>query len=165
MGRSVSTPTNASWVTYQPVLFQDHDYGVQYDEEQDCYVFSDGSPVDEESYAVFFNFEDVIEWLQYAGKDRWPSFTECDKWIGDEDHAVLENDHAYLGVSEYCGMLSIWLVPKENEISDNVYYSGKDTFGLAMNWINQIGPKFADTFGKYAKVATFSNGEAVYERV
>ena len=73
--------------------------------------------------------------------------------VGHEDHAILENGHCYIGVSEYCGLVSIWLVPKD-EYPD-----------LSQKWCDQIGNKFYNLFSEYKHVATFSNGEAIYERI
>ena len=94
---------------------------------------------------------EVVEDTQEYGKSLWPSMSNCDKWIGSEDHAILENRHAYIGVSAYCGVVSIWLVPKE----DN---------NLARQWCESIKGKFLKSFGTLNKVGSFSNGEAVFER-
>ena len=96
-------------------------------------------------------FDFVIENMQQHAMSIWTSLSACDKWLGREDHAVLENAHCYMGLSEYCGLVSYWIVPKE----DN---------NLSKAWCNSIANKFKSAFGTINKVGTFSNGEAVFER-
>lgn len=135
MGRSVSAPCQAQEIAYQDV--SEHDY----DEFQ-------------------WWLEDISE---YA-KTLWPSFADADKWLSREDHAILENGLCYLGVSEYCGLASIWLVAKEYS---NDGYSSFDVNiqPLAENFIRRIAPRFHVAFGQFRKIGTFSNGEAIYENI
>lgn len=112
-------------------------------------AFKDGTTFDE------FDFESVVEDIQEYAPTLWPSFEKVDKWVGREDHALLENQHAYIGISEYCGLIAIWLLPKD----DN------DHPQLAQNFVNQIAGKFQKTFGELRKLGSFSNGEGVYERI
>ena len=102
------------------------------------------------------DFDFVIEDLQNYASTLWPSLSPCDEWLGREDHAILENDHCFIGLSEYCGLISYWLIPKDEEWGRN---------GIAAHWCEQIKAKFLKTFGTLRKVATFSNGEAVFERI
>ena len=144
MSRSVSYPSGCESVCYCDVTdFGYRDGSDEYDEflgqdEWDFFV------------------EDIVE----TASSNWKSFVICDEWLDREDRAILENSHAYIGVSEYCGLASVWLKPKD-EGSD---WHLNDTSGLAKNWCNQIAPKFEKLFGELKKVGTFSNGEAVYRR-
>jgi len=96
---------------------------------------------------------DFIENLEETARALWPSFRKCDVWLGREDHAILENNHTYFGVSEYCGLFALWLVPKnEND-------------PLAWRWISQIENKFNKTFGTFRKVGCASNGECFFEKI
>jgi hypothetical protein len=131
MSRSVSVPYNAVAVAYQNVL-----------------TFED----DEDSGN--FAWEDFIADSKAIAKNNFPSFYDCDKWLGNEDHAILENRFAYFGVSEYCGLASIWIILKDMD----------DFPQLAENWADSIQSKFDTIFGNLRKVGTFSNGEAVYEK-
>jgi len=117
MGRSVSTPSAATLVTYSA---QDEDF--------------DGQDV----------IDDYTDHLRYL----FPSITACSKWIGREDHMVGENGHATFGISEYCGLVAYWAVPKTN---------------IGANWLRRIEPKFVKAFGQYVKLGSMSNGEGVYE--
>ena len=135
MARSVSVPSGAIEVAYQDV--SEHDWDT---------------------------FQWFLDNIQDYAQELWPSFRACDTWLGREDNAVLENDLCYLGVSEYCGLASIWLVPKDYPNSGS--FSGHEyIYPLAVNWISRIAPKFHKAFGQYRKIATFSNGESVYERI
>ncbi len=97
-------------------------------------------------------------------KRAFPSLNDCDEWVGREDHALLENRHCYIGVSEYCGLVSMWVVPKDAD------WREEHVANLRDRWISQIERKFYDTanqcFGTaLRKLGSFSNGEGVYERI
>jgi len=101
----------------------------------------------------FIQFEDFIENFEETAKSLWPSFWKCDIWLDRENHAILENKHTYFGVSEYCGLVALWLVPKhEND-------------PLAWRWISQIEKKFNKMFGTLRTIGYASNGECFFERI
>ena len=129
MGRSVSYPTDATTVLF-----------VREEDPDD----------------VFF-FEDALEEFKSLMTEYFKSLGETDVWVGREDHAVLENNLAYFGISEYCGMLSLWVLPKE------------DFINLSVNWTNQIADKFKkavkNSFGEVCvAVGRFSDGTSLYEK-
>lgn len=134
MGRSVSVPYNAVVVCYQHI-----EYVEEYDGEE---------------------FDFLIEKIREDAKAAFPSLYSTDNWIGREDHAILANDYAYIGVSEYCGIVAIWVVPKD----DNGYSGDGSRVARALHWCNQIRNKFNKLFGELSKVGTFSNGEAVFQK-
>ena len=121
MARSVSTPSGAV---------------------QTAFASFDGDACD---------FTDAIEHLQGVAQHRMPSLCRCDHWLGREDRAVLENSHAYIGVSEYCGLVSVWVVPKDGAMADH--------------WCSQINLQpLAACFGQtLRKQGSFSNGEAFFQ--
>jgi hypothetical protein len=127
MGRSVSYATGAVSVCYEHI-------------EDDM-----------ESW----DWEWYLERIQDEARQAFPSLDDCDYWLDREDHAIIENQHCYIGVSEYCGLVSIWLVPKD----DN------DHPELSANWCTQVTPTFNKLFQQLRKVGTFSNGEAIFERI
>jgi hypothetical protein len=141
MGRSVSTPYGAVAVGFVDVS----EFGRVVDE--------DGNVTDE--YCEWQSSDDW-EWFTYdvafRAKKKWKSFGECEYWVGREDKAILENEFAYVGVSEYCGCAAVWLLPK-------------DEHQLAEAWCNKIAKNFEKEFAAMVKVGTFSNGEAVYKKV
>lgn len=125
MGRSVSYPSNAAAVTFGT-----------------------------------FDGEDEYDWLDLVDEFRmslrhlFPSASREDEWLGREDHAVAGNGHALFGLSEYGGLVSYWMVPRE------------DTYGdispLSQAWCDRAAAKFEAAFGEMVKVGTFSNGGGVY---
>ena len=130
MGRSVSYPSRAEQVIY-----------VDASELQDA-----------------DDFQWAIEEFQQEGVRKFPSMSKCNTWVGREDHALLENKVAYLGVSEYCGLVSVWVVAKD------------DRYGncqpLAGHWASKINlDRLATCFGyKLNHQGTMSNGEGVFSR-
>jgi hypothetical protein len=150
MGRSVSyhgTPIlYLAGITFGEYVHND-DPDVERDE--------DGNPV-----CDYWDFDEFIDDLRNVVLERYPSFYSCSKWPGREDHALLENKHALLGVSEYCGLISVWIAP------DN-----PDRPELADAWISSIlrnlKAHLIARFRSFAcvKMGTFSNGESVYSRI
>jgi hypothetical protein len=135
MSRSVSIPCGALEVAYQDVSEYEWD-----------------------------TFPCFLQDIQAYAKRLWPSLRECDTWLDREDHAILENDLCYLGVSEYCGLASIWLVPKEYPDS-GCFRADAYLYPLAVHWIERVAQKFHKIFGHYRKLGTFSNGESIYEKI
>ena len=131
MARSVSVPTGAFVVAYE-WLEQSHD--------------GDDSN---------FYGDEFLEDVTCRAEELFPSLRECNEWLGREDRAILENSFAYFGVSEYCGLVSIWMVLKDQD-DHNVH--------LAEHWAAQVSTKFKEVFGTLTKVGTFSNGEAIFEK-
>lgn len=125
MSRSVSVPRNAEVVCYQHRKFEDE-----------------------------FEWEDLVEDIRESCKSVWPSLEDCDEFLDREDHALLENRLVYIGVSEYCGLVAIWIVPKED------YYGNEKP--LAFGWIGRISERFREMFGELVCKGRFSNGEAVF---
>lgn len=124
MSRGVSRPVNAEYVYY-----------------------ADVSHLKDE-----FDWEIFIENILEKFLTKYPSLYKSDCWLNRESRALLENDFAYIGISEYCGCASLWIVVKEQYPN------------LAYNWADNA----ADTLKEFAdlvKVGTFSNGESVYERL
>jgi hypothetical protein len=132
MGRSVSYANNSVQVEYATFECEDSEWAG--DEFQDC-----------------------ISYLQDVASKHYPSLTPCDEWVDREDQAVLENRHCYIGVSEYCGLVSVWVQPKGED-----RYS--DPSGLALHWCGQINLRpLAACFGTaLISRGRFSNGEQIF---
>lgn len=133
MGRSVSFPSGAH---------------VAFDHWETDY---------EDAWQTQDDWDDIIEYFKQRVREHYPSAWEVDKWVGREDHALFANGYAYFGVSEYCGCIAYWIVPR-----DDIYGSEE---GLAQRWFNQVGPKFIERFATLHRLGTFSNGEAIYQRI
>lgn len=130
MSRSVSRPNNTLIVCYQ------HYDSDSYDE---CWEF-------------------FIEDMRISLQDMFPKLESCDKWLDREDHAIMENDVAYVGVSEYMGLVAIWVAPKNDR------NTGEEN-ALAYGWASSIYKRFTERFGELEHIGTFSNGEAVFRRM
>jgi hypothetical protein len=134
MGRSVSTPHNATVVAYS-------------------WVEAEG----DDEYASGDAFDSMVEGLQEYAPTLWPSLRKCaeNTWLGREDHALLENDLCYMGISEYCGCVAFWIVPKDDD----------EIVSLAERWVSQIEPKFLKTWGRMTSIGRASNGEQFFQKV
>lgn len=88
--------------------------------------------------ATRMNWDDDIMNLSDKLRDAFPSLTKCDRWLGrgnSEDHAILENRHAAVSVSEYCGVVAVCLVPEPR----SEYESSPM---IAHHWCAQVEAKF-----------------------
>ena len=131
MGRSVDYLSNASRIYYVP---------FECEEGEEDFAWDD--------------FEDN---LTYGLKTKFKSLDKCKKWDGRETRIFLENNLAEVGISEYCGLVSISIRPKDGVES------------LGENWIDKISTNFEQVIKEncgetYRKVGSFSNGEGVFEK-
>ncbi|WGH49737.1 hypothetical protein [Alishewanella phage vB_AspM_Slickus01] len=154
MGRSVSRPQHATTTCYRNIS----DFGYYRENDTDDAEFCDA-----QAEADWENFE---EWIIESVKEKFPSFSICNKWIGSEDHAILENSFAYIGISEYCGLASIWLISKNHTGNYNTYYlEDLKISNLADAFCDRISSTFYKMFSEYEKLGSFSNGEGVYRKI
>lgn len=102
------------------------------------------------------DWDEEISYYRDRIREVFPSFTSCDTWLDREDHAIAENGFAYFGISEYCGLVAIWLVGKE--------HGDHTLIALSDRWLQQVEKRFLASFGEFRKVGTMSNGEGVYQR-
>lgn len=188
MGRSVSYPSDATVVTFADNSGDSCDYcnegrtdcgqcegtgetdAVGYNEE--CPVCDGTGVIDCEECAgtgwtegndfdlLTDNFRDHLKYL-------FPSVVSADDWIGREDHVLAENRLARFGMSEYCGLVAYWIVPKEYTGPKGEFYysSDRDIHALSTHWVERIADKFVKAFGELSKVGSMSNGAGVYRRI
>jgi len=108
MGRSVSVPSGATVVAYQ---------------RHDC-----------ENFDEFDQFRQAYrDWVLEAFPSTWAS----SRSFGREDTAVAENRLAAFGLSEYCGLVALWIVPD-------------DDTALGPAWVEKIAPKFQHQWASFA---------------
>lgn len=165
MARSVSSPKGAVWVLYCTLdLYEPEscyecvaESGVA---DPDCEVCNGTGEIEADYETVSWRFKDFVGDLRAGLKRVAPSLEDSDRWLGDEDHVLLENGHAFIGLSEYMGLVSVWCVPKE---SDDGLVSP-----LAVRWCDSVEPKverLLDTIAtRLVRLGTFSNGEAFFRR-
>jgi len=190
MGRSVSTPTNA-YVVYGHLevdqfrcdncgdTFNEHANGLakfgdpEWDADlpadlQDevkrcphCGEHEDGT-TDQSEWAYQDAFDWLLEDFQQEVLRVFPSAYGDDTWLDREDHALASNRFAYFGISEYMGVVALWMAPKDND------YGLYD--GLRDSWMRKAWPKFKAMANSCVPdpmvlLGVMSNGEAVYQRV
>ena len=141
MSRSVSRPSNAQVVAFACIESEDDDDLNQ------------------------MNWDDTIENLVTELLAAFPGLRKVDRWLDREDHVIAENGLAAFGISEYCGLVAVWIVPDKYELGCKV-----DDHPLSVKWIASIEKQFhkivAQVFGfELRHIATASNGEAFFERV
>lgn len=141
MGRSVNYLDRATKVTYIH-----GEVGYQ-DEETNEFIEHE------------FWFDDLFENIKYGLKAIFPSLTECERWDNRETKIFLENNLVEIGISEYCGLVSISVRPNEKNWANE---------NLANNWINKVWDKSEIKMAEFSnvlnRVGTFSNGEGVFEK-
>lgn len=114
------------------------------------------------------DLDGIISWVMSALQKRYPSLVNVqNKWVEypyNENRIILENDHVQISVSEYCGCgaFSVFVQPELDE------YWPYNT-NLAEAWLTQCWGGVRKTVlanvAGLRRIATFSNGEAVYERI
>ena len=130
MGRSVSVPSRAEAIAYAAIDPDDID-----------------------------DFEsEVIDPLRYALNKAFPSLYDDNEWLDREDHVIARNRLGLFGISEYCGLLAVWIVPADEDSN------------LSAPWCARaeakLGAVVQDVFGlRLRSVGRASNGEQFFERV
>ena len=112
-----------------------------------------------------WEWQDFIEDLRPRAKEVWPSLEDCDRWLDREDHALLSNIHAYIGISEYGGLAAIWLKSRAFDRYSNYHGDDQVHANLADHWCKSIIPRFEQMFAEYQLIGRASNGEAFYRRI
>ena len=144
MGRSVNYLDNSEVVLYFPL-------DNEYNEEGEF-----------DEFLSEMNWDDIIDNLCYEIKAKLPSYYDVkDKWGNRETRIILENNLCSIGISEYCGLVSLSVAPKNNE-----YDAWHESF--ALRHVRQIEGTLEKVLCELGlknlhKVGTFSNGEAVFE--
>lgn len=93
----------------------------------------------------------------------FPSLDGCNGWRGREDRILMRNRYADFGVSEYCGLVAVWIAERE----DGAYLDAawrNNRSGRAQHWLRQIEARFLAEFGDYECLGHMSNGEGVYRK-
>jgi hypothetical protein len=175
MGRSVSTPTGTVYVAYAALdikaLWCDQ-CGEHFDSTT-ARSDEDGTPIcphcgadaDEHVHSADsrWEFESMLEDFQRQMLEAFPSLRSCDEWLDREDHAIAENRYCYVGVSEYCGLVAMWMCKKDADWRDAPGFEG-----LRDRWLGQVQQRFRKAangcFGQALyKQGTFPNGEAFFQ--
>jgi|SaaInl8_150m_RNA_FD_contig_21_2737522_length_1346_multi_31_in_0_out_0_4 hypothetical protein len=168
MGRSVNYLSGATHVSYMDTS----EYGMRskascevcdeyYMEEEanECCGKTLSYRIEYDEFSGRYDFDYLIEDFQSKMMDRFKSLEICEEHDGRETSIVLENSLVELGISEYCGLTSFSVRPK-----DSLYEYTPDLTGLAKRNAEHIGKWMSENIGDIQKIGSFSNGEGVYER-
>ena len=144
MGRSVNYLNNAEVVIY----------------------FSFDNDGDESDYPADLAWDDLIDNLVFSIQKRLPSYEVCkNEWDNNETRIILQNRLCNIGISEYCGLVSLSVAPRNSDNLDSF-----DTFrdNFAVRHAKQIkhtleGIVDLHTASRLNRVGTFSNGTGAFE--
>lgn len=110
-----------------------------------------------------FEFDWFVDDLRRRAHEAFPSLEEHDGWRDREDRILMRNAFADFGVSEYMGLVAIWIVEREDGASlDADWRTARSP--RAQRWIQQIARRFDSEFGELDLLGRFSNGEAIFRR-
>lgn len=131
MGRSVSVPRHAEDVAYTAF---ECDEGDEY----------------------HYEFNEAVSELQHAAMAKYTSLRKADRWLGNEDHVVLENARYCITISEYCGLVAIAAVPRDPDNALDRHSASQVKLEL-----------FVEAFGgtRLISKGTASNGEQFFTPV
>jgi hypothetical protein len=149
MSRSVDYLKNALKVSYfeWPVI-------ECYDDENDQYVKTD-------------EYEDsdiVKDDIQESILSEFPEFDRAKKWEGNEVFIILTGYGAKIGFSEYCGLASLSIAIDEDQLPNSWDDNYDEVYDNTQKWINDNWARISIGYSQFNKIATFSNGEAIFEK-
>lgn len=151
MGRSVSQPKNTTEACFFDIswMYEDEDGNLEPDD-----------------FTTQRNYENFCEMLINDLQNRYPSLYNVSrdrKWLGRENKVLLENHHAYIGISTYGAVACVWLVCRYEY--DDVLYPD-DNPGLSQSWCTAISEGFREVVRPtLSHLGRFGNGIAVFQRV
>jgi hypothetical protein len=105
----------------------------------------------------------MVDNLRCAIKEKLPSYYETDKWGNRETRIVLQNALCHIGISEYCGLVSLSVAPRENEYGERwlretfAVHHAQQIKGTLEKVLYNLGLK------RLSKIGTASNGEAFFQ--
>lgn len=105
------------------------------------------------------DWQDFLDNIKYTAQEAVPSLAPINRWDERECRFILANGHFRLCVSEYCGLVAVGIVPR-----DDVAHPGLAAAG-AEKAAKRIRAALEKRFDVYACAGRFSNGEAVYTKI
>ena len=152
MGRSVDYLNRATNVAYfaWPLIESYNDETDEYEQTEEY----------EESYFV-------TEMIQESIISEFPEYDYCTKYDGRETAIILTGYGTEIGLSVYYGLATLSIRIDENELDyagyDEDEYNAK--YDEVTAWIHENWGKISRGYNQYNKIATFSNGEAIFEPI
>jgi len=145
MGRSVNYLDNAEVVLYFP-------FENEYNEEGEF-----------DEFLSQMNWDDTVRNLQCEIRAKLPSYYDVkDEWDNRETRIILKNSLCVIGISEYCGLVSLSVAPRNND-----YDAWHESFAVRhANQIKGTLEKVLNDLGltNLRKIGTASNGEAFFQK-
>lgn len=92
-------------------------------------------------------------------KPRYPSLSDCDRWLDREDHIVAENRQIEISVSEYCGCVAVCLAPLDPDNGFHVAVAER----LAAGFQATVESAFKSC--ALRSLGSMSNGERVFQKI
>jgi hypothetical protein len=127
--------------------------------------------LDNAEVIIYFNLEieengqlswdDTIENLKSSIQKRLPSYSQVDKWDNRETKIILQNYLCNIGVSEYCGLVSLSVAPRNNDFVNEHESLAKHHAGQIEKTLQKIVDDI--TGSRLIRKGTFSNGTGVFE--
>ena len=97
------------------------------------------------------DWDDDVQYYFDTIHTYFKSFRQTTRWEGNEMLVIAQNEHVFVTVSEYCGLVAICLVPHEGRT-------------LAEPWCRRVASSFERLFSSRLKlIGRASNGECFYE--
>lgn len=86
----------------------------------------------EELSGLEFNdeFDSLLSTIQHVLIERFPSLRHVSRWQGNENNVILESFRAEVSVSEYCGLVSVCLAPRDPDHPLDQHWSNKAVPGF-----------------------------------
>jgi hypothetical protein len=148
MGRSVSYLNNAEFVLYFPAP-NGLDENGEYNED-----------------LANLEWDCMMDNLTFEIMNKLPSYYKVEEWDNRETRIFLQNKLCNIGISEYCGLVSLSVAPinRDCQYSDSQY---KENFAKQhARKIKKTLQKIIDDSGltRLNKIGSFSNGECLYQK-
>ena len=113
-----------------------------------------------------FTWDDTVANLKACIQKKLPSYDEADGWDGRETNIILQNRLCNIGISEYCGLVSLSVAPRNSDNLDT-WATFRENFAIShAKSIEKTLQKIVDycTGSRLIRTGTFSTGTGVFER-
>ena len=136
---------------------------VSYFEWPRYYFYNEVTEQDEISEDYEDSYE-VNQDIQESIISEFPEFDRAKKWEGNEVSIILAGYGAKIGLSEYCGLASLSIAIDEDQLPNAWDDNYDEVYEDTERWINENWPRISAGYSQFNKIATFSNGEAIFEK-
>lgn len=98
-----------------------------------------------------WEWEDSLKMFKQDFKKKYKSFTDCDEWIGRDEHAILESELFYIAIEDNEWSMAIKLLQKDTPYHwvGNIENLQKKHYQTYLNGIKECLFNQFDTLGVY----------------